>query len=205
MRIRIGLFCLVSAPLILATQVAAQLVPDCPGRWVSSGGGGDNCVCPNGVEADAYESGGQLKFKCPTPPPINDRFQARPAPSSPKRPTGPSYRDIAAASEKKANAQKQLATAKKKEKRLRAKLKDAERALNSAETILEHFEKKSRELQEKADATNDPQKKLSLLKRRLKLVTSMKDVVRQRDKLKKMISSLQGQHRQADHKTAVAT
>ncbi len=41
-----------------------QLTPSCPGRWVPAAGGGQDCRCPDGSEAQAYESQGQLRFHC---------------------------------------------------------------------------------------------------------------------------------------------
>jgi len=178
--------------LPLTAMFATSSWAGCPGTWIP----GRNCVCPDGSSATTSDL---TNWHCPR--------SSRPRRAAPPKSTIPndrSAKNARKANQEEADAEKKLAEAEKAERRTRRMLNEAKETKDLAEKTLSDANKKVAALQKRVDATNDPAKKIEVLKEQLAIKKSMLPVVRGRDQMGRSISNYENKLRNAEQTTARA-
>ncbi|WP_434053630.1 MAG: hypothetical protein RDA78_01620 [Roseibium sp.] len=201
MNLRIFLACIICFPSIAPFQSPAwgwqtKLAnANCEGRWVSAQGSGYVCICPDGSQAQTSDL---VVFRCPA----TSLPKTRAEPSSEPTPSrDQSALTIQQAVQNEAKAREALASAEKEESKAREILEEARSAQKLASKTLADAKESMDSLQRQADATSDPEKKLELLKRKLKLAESARDVAREREQLTEGIPKLEERVNRANQAT----
>lgn len=190
-------------PLLIACSLAFMATCatkswsfNCEGRTVRGASGGLSCYCRNGSPAQTSDL---VNFYCP-----QDRRPSRATPPPSTIPKDRSAKNARKANQDEAKAERRLAEAEKAERRTRRMLNEAKETKALAEKTLRDANKKVAALQKKVDATNDPAKKIGLLKEQLAIKKSMLPVVRGRDRMGRSISNYENKLRSAERTIARA-
>lgn len=188
---RSTLICIMCS-LPLTAMFATSSWAGCPGTWIE----GRNCVCPDGSSATTSDL---TNWHCP-----RSSGPSRAAPAKITIPNDLSAKNTRKALKDEADAEKKLAEAEEAERRTRKMLDAGKGSKEAAEKVLSDANKKVAALQKKVDATDDPAKKIELLKEQLAIKKSMLPVVRGRDQMGRSVSNYENKLRTAEHTTARA-